>query len=448
MRRSAACSSASRWRSSRACVFAIAVATSSVKAASRVSIPGPKRLLRRGERHHHTPRGSRPRGSGRRPLCGSRPREPTWPRCRPAPRSTRRPAPVVACARLSRRRCARRAPRTSRPGTGSPCPTPRPGSRFPPGSKRTTAVSGTSRDERDLLGDGREHLSRLRFARDQRRDPPERGLLVDEPAEIVARLRVRDRGPYQLGKARDAILGIGRQLSSVGRERDHHAPGAARRRRSALRHPSGCPPPECVVPDLPATSRSRRPAPDARSWRPTPSPSDRRASSGCPTGNGLVPQPATFLGAGPVAVEPDHADRRNTQHVRDALRHRSEHVRRWRAVSNDRRHAAQGLALGGMPAQSPRGLASCPRDRAARRRRGAARRGRGSASAPPGTRFRRHAGLSVPVAVRTTGPLQSRRIGRRHACAVLAAREARSARPASSRAHPRVCSRRSAPPPG
>jgi hypothetical protein len=46
-------------------------------------------------------------------------------------------------------------------------------------------------DLSDLLGDGREHVGRRRPARNERRHPPERRLLLRKPPQLTGILRAR-----------------------------------------------------------------------------------------------------------------------------------------------------------------------------------------------------------------------------------------------------------------
>ena len=52
----------------------------------------------------------------------------------------------------------------------------------------------------DLLGDRREQLLGRHAARDERRDPPQRRLLLGQPGQAGAALGVRDRRRHQLGE--------------------------------------------------------------------------------------------------------------------------------------------------------------------------------------------------------------------------------------------------------
>ena len=80
-----------------------------------------------------------------------------------------------------------------------------------------------------FLGDRGEHLRRRRRAGHQRRHPPQRGLLLGEPAQFHAGLGVGDRGGGQLGEPGQPRLGAGRQRLRAG-SHDHDAPQPRPRR--------------------------------------------------------------------------------------------------------------------------------------------------------------------------------------------------------------------------
>ena len=65
----------------------------------------------------------------------------------------------------------------------------------PSGSYRVRMRVSAPRQPPDLLGDRGEHLLRRRRPGHQRRHPPQRRLLLGEPAQLHPRLRVGDRGP-------------------------------------------------------------------------------------------------------------------------------------------------------------------------------------------------------------------------------------------------------------
>jgi hypothetical protein len=63
----------------------------------------------------------------------------------------------------------------------------------------------------DFLGNRGEHLLWRRSARNQGRHPAQRRLLLGEPAQLYARLRVGDRGRDQLGEPGQPGLDVRRQ---------------------------------------------------------------------------------------------------------------------------------------------------------------------------------------------------------------------------------------------
>jgi hypothetical protein len=65
-------------------------------------------------------------------------------------------------------------------------------------------------------------------SRDERRHAPQRGLLVGEPLDLLARLPVGDRRRDELGEVRQAALGIGGQGIGLGGGHDHGSPETAR----------------------------------------------------------------------------------------------------------------------------------------------------------------------------------------------------------------------------
>jgi hypothetical protein len=76
----------------------------------------------------------------------------------------------------------------------------------------------------DLVGDRREYLLWRGPVRHQRRDPPQRGLLVSQPGEPGAALRIRDRHREQLRELGETCLGVRRQSRPVQRRTDGHHP--------------------------------------------------------------------------------------------------------------------------------------------------------------------------------------------------------------------------------
>ena len=76
----------------------------------------------------------------------------------------------------------------------------------------------------DGLRHGREHLVSGRLLCDEHGDPPQSRLLLDENAQRLAGLGVRDRGRDQLGELADPRLDVCRQRIALARSGDHRAP--------------------------------------------------------------------------------------------------------------------------------------------------------------------------------------------------------------------------------
>ena len=70
----------------------------------------------------------------------------------------------------------------------------------------------------------RNDLLRAGAARHERRDPPQRGLLVGEPLHVLARLGVRDGRRHELGEGGDPRLGIRAQGLVAARRGHERAP--------------------------------------------------------------------------------------------------------------------------------------------------------------------------------------------------------------------------------
>ena len=76
---------------------------------------------------------------------------------------------------------------------------------------RLVATHGREFDRKQpagLLDNGREQLLRRRPARHQRRDPPQRRLLLGEPRELPRDSRVRDRGRTSSVNLGEPRLGV------------------------------------------------------------------------------------------------------------------------------------------------------------------------------------------------------------------------------------------------
>jgi hypothetical protein len=76
----------------------------------------------------------------------------------------------------------------------------------------------------DRLGRLAEDLRRRQAARDQRRDPPQRRMLIREPTHLGLRFAIGDRGRHQLGELREARLGDRGQRLELFRGSEHRAP--------------------------------------------------------------------------------------------------------------------------------------------------------------------------------------------------------------------------------
>lgn len=72
----------------------------------------------------------------------------------------------------------------------------------------------------DLLGDRREHLPRRRVARDERRDPPQRGLLLGQHAQLLTAHR---RSPFGRALGANATASARWPPRSTRQRRGHRA---------------------------------------------------------------------------------------------------------------------------------------------------------------------------------------------------------------------------------
>ena len=287
---------------SRASAFAIAVATSSVKAAIRdsVSAGSGSSAFERGDHHAPQPPVDDDRRADRRA-------DPDVPEpLGDAGRRRRRSCPSVRGGRSAHQRrdagpssSDPRADRLLDPGTAPDAH----------GGHRAVAleaadVGGVDAEElADLARDRREDLRRIDPARDERRHAPQRGLLVGEPAHLAPRLGVRDRGGHELGEVGEPRLGVRRERRSAFEDATTRPTDARRRRSGAHRrgdaqgaelvgdradgivvvvHPRGRPvcatSAETLVPSVPAACRagcgrpsgSRRPRGDVPSGSSRP----------------------------------------------------------------------------------------------------------------------------------------------------------------------------------
>ena len=200
-----------------------------------------------------------------------------------------------------------------------------------------------------LLGDGVEDRTRLGVLGDERREPAQGRLLVGQALEVLARLRVGDRGGHELSELRQAVLG-------AGRERDPRGP--------AGRHDA---------PDL-AADDDRRPDPGMDTGRPGGL-ADAAGHVGVVVDPGRAPgaphlrreawaveRPVRAGREGVLADCADHGRRavglvarhlhkREVEELRDLGGDRSKDVARERALRDERRHVAQRRLLVGQPSQ-------------------------------------------------------------------------------------------------
>ena len=206
---------------------------------------------------------------------------------------------------------------------------------------------------RELIGDRREHLLRRRPARHQRRNPPQRGLLLSQPSESGTALGVGDRGRHQLGEGGQARLGIGRQLlvSGVG-----HQDQAPRPPLDADRHAhprAGTPVVSASVPDAardvgvgvqpggPASPQRQRAHVPAADLEPAADRARRGGAGGSPRAGDRDHV---------RRIEPDQDRLVDLQQPADLLGDRREHLLRRSRLGYQRRHPPQrGLRLGKLP---------------------------------------------------------------------------------------------------
>ena len=100
------------------------------------------------------------------------------------------------------------------------------GGQRPPGEVPDHPREVGAEQRPDLLGDGVEELARRHAPRDERRDAPQRRLLVRQPPDLRACLGVRDRCRDELREACDPRIRIRRERLVLDRRRDHHSPQA------------------------------------------------------------------------------------------------------------------------------------------------------------------------------------------------------------------------------
>ena len=199
----------------------------------------------------------------------------------------------------------------------------------------------------DLLGHRGEHRAGVRADGHQHRHPPQRGLLLDDRAQLHAGLRVRDRGPDELGEGGHPVLvPWTKPLGPCGRG-DHRPPQPAvdddRAPRAGphadapqvVRHRSGRPgeprDPGRLAAALDrggdALTRNRQPGPD---------------QGGHPR---VVP--AAEHGRGTLGLVPEHQRDAGARELREFLGHRGEDLIRGGGLGHEHGDPAQRRLLAG-----------------------------------------------------------------------------------------------------
>ena len=345
-RRSAACSSASCASCSCASLFAIAVAKSSANSASRRSCRAAAARFR------------------------SR-RRPTTPQRRPstatgAPTAERAPALRAAAAiGPCASRCSRRAPggRFGRPAR-SRCrrprrPAPPDGAEVAVGTLQAAVAvpfavvahqhaEGGVEHPCHLAPDGVEHTVRRRALGDQRGHPSQRRLFVGELRELLVRLAVCDRGREELGELGQSLLGVARQRLLALRNDGQHAPEAAlhgdrRSHRRAKAHLAGglgrLARRFCVVVDASGPAGLEDQARHGAFER----------VAAAEVAVAALGRPAADRSDGPVCLVARERGTVGADQCRHLRAHGFEHLCRWRARCNQRRHPPQRRLLLGEP---------------------------------------------------------------------------------------------------
>jgi hypothetical protein len=200
------------------------------------------------------------------------------------------------------------------------------------------------------LGDHRpEHLGRRRAPGDERRHPPERGLLVREAVQILVRLAVRDRGGHEPGELRKTILDpVGERR--VRRRRRHHAPDEA----VDDDRGAGGPRESRVASSGRDNARKiRRVLDPRRATRPQHLLGHRPAVEGPARTRLELVRTIAPLGDDrhrrAVAVVSTDRDHRQVHHLSDLAGNGRERLRRRRALRDERRHPTERRLLLGEP---------------------------------------------------------------------------------------------------
>jgi hypothetical protein len=207
-------------------------------------------------------------------------------------------------------------------------------------------------EQADLLRDSCKHLVRRDALGDQGRDPPQRGLLVREPGELLAACAVRDRRGDQLREPGEPILNAVREAFTFCPAGRHHTPhvavdddrGAGRRANLGFPYDVGdrrvdvgevfAPRGMAGLPDACDDHRvvERPAAADLKQMRRV--------------------APGADHGPRPIGLVAPHRDQRNAEHSRHLAGDRGEHLRR-------RRPPATSAAIRRRDASRAARIASC-----------------------------------------------------------------------------------------
>ena len=197
----------------------------------------------------------------------------------------------------------------------------------------------------DLARHRGEHVGRRRALGDERRHPAQRRLLVRQPAEVLARLGVGDRGRDQRREVCEAMLDAFGKPLVIHRRGRHHAPDLAVHEdrgagtgadagRADGRGDRSLHVPEVVDPRRPTGARD-----PCRERRPVERPVRPRLERMRAVG------PRADHGHRAVAVEARELHERDAEHLRDLLGDGREHLRRRCAAGDERRDPAQRRLL-------------------------------------------------------------------------------------------------------
>ena len=248
---------------------------------------------------------------------------------------------------------------TPSPSTGSRVPTGRPAATPAPDRATTLAVPSPSSRNSEHSTSPRTFASSSatsantsaggRLLGDERRDPPQGGLLLREPVGLGVGLGVGDRRGHQLGELAEAGLGLRRQRLVLRRRPRRSRPTAdlpprwARPRRrgsrsSARSARSGRSP-----------SRSRRSAPAAPSGTPARRHCRLRGNARADGKEVVELTRAGHHDPSAVALVAHHPDLLRAKQLSDLLRDRGEDLRLGRFARDERRDSPQRRLLVGQP---------------------------------------------------------------------------------------------------